>query len=607
MPGALVMASACFMALVGSSGQDADDSLVITNIAADDPENFVLWDKVANKPVEFWTGNYSNLQVISCERTGDLLFDWAALKRGMVKWLRELLRGSDRVKQTYWEEIRPIQHALTNIVAFHNITTTRDCILGMLSVRIFYLVVQSDVYMQHEVVKSNNFVGDWHYFSQKFRWSYLVRSGFGGIIWPSIHVLAAHVRRNTPELSWNDCDALPGAERLIHKELGAAPTLSQQDLLAVIDILSRADTMAVRKCPVAFAYAAAVVSQQLAPIDTTVSLQFLDASQDFIRQYREVNDFTFINLLVVEWPFFATMYAAVDQLASDLGVDQPKVCDLVWCPDGGTPNPRTCECEVIFPQDHPNVTACVFMVDTRRPSSLRNITSVINARFWTLTYGVNRMYVEDHGYEIEYVIPDNQTHFPDRKVGWGKVKVIIDRLREYGPQRCNYGVSMDTDAFFRSSEPLAAVIHHYGLDRDKLILFSQEYHTENRPGNTFANGGFFIVRNSEAGVALLEEWYAVPEVHADMRHLKKENPQGLNLCWDLKMQPRHKDVTVLAPSYLFTAPLGWWVRHNWFKDLRFEQEMIDILLQRLHRKYGCIMCQNVYDWDDSLNTDPGWR
>lgn len=245
------------------------------------------------------------------------------------------------------------------------------------------------------------------------------------------------------------------------------------------------------------------------------------------------------------------------------------------------------------------------MVDTRRPSSLRNITSVLHARFWTLAFGINRLYAEENGYEIEYIQPDNQTHFPDRKVGWAKVKVIIDKLRLYGPKRCAFGVSIDTDAYMRSAEPLEAVIEHYNLDSSKLILFSQEYHTEHKPNRTFINGGFFIVRNSDAGVRLLEDWYEVPERFADMAHLKKTNPQGLNLCWDEKIQPLHTEFVVLAPSRFFTAPRGLFVRHNWFKDLQFEQEMQDILLQRLQHKYGCIVCSNVYDWDNSMNHDVG--
>lgn len=314
-----------------------------------------------------------------------------------------------------------------------------------------------------------------------------------------------------------------------------------------------------------------------------------------------------VNLLIVKWPIWPMMTMITIGLTDKLEVLAKKPCGLIWCPEGGTPNPVTCQCEFLFPQDHKNFTVCFFMVDTRRRSSLRNITSVLNARFWTLAYGINKLYGEDHGYEVEYVRPENETHFPDRKVGWGKVKVVIDRLQEYGEDRCNFGVSIDTDAYMRTSEPLSAAIYQFSLDEDKLILFSQEYHTENRPDNTYINGGFFIVRNSKEGVSLLQEWYDVPEKYEDMAHLKKENPQGLNLCWDLKMQPRYADKVVLAPPYLFTAPFGWFVRHNWFKDLRFEQEMQDVLLHRLQKKYGCIMCQNVYDWDESLNTDPGWR
>merc|ERR1719203_1085098 len=193
-----------------------------------------------------------------------------------------------------------------------------------------------------------------------------------------------------------------------------------------------------------------------------VALHYLDKAQSFIKQYRETNDWTLVNLLNVQWPIWRTLSMAVERVAGELGVDEPKTCELLYCPEGGTPSLLTCKCEVLFPEDHPKATVCMFMVDTRRKSSLRNITSVLNARFWTLTYGINRAYADEHGYEIEYVQPDNETHFPERKVGWGKVKVVIDRLREYGPDRCAYGVSIDTDAYMRSSEPLGAAIHEYG-------------------------------------------------------------------------------------------------------------------------------------------------
>jgi len=594
------------LARTAAAQGEGENELVITNIMHDDPEGYVPWDSVMNRPVQFWTGDYNDLTAIACNRSGDLLFDWSSLKRSMIKWLKEMMRGTNRVMQVYWEAIRPVQHALTNIVAHHNITTSRDCLLGMLSVRIFYLVAQSESYRQTEMVVANNFVIDWYYFTHKFGWENLIRSGWGSVIFPSLHLIAMFSREHRPWLSWVDCESLPGAEDIIALGRDIDETVNTVEALtALMQALDQAPIEKVRSCPVAFAYGAIVVAY--VSDNLKVSLQFLNKAQDFIRQYREANDWTVVNLMNVKWPFWQLLAMAVERVAGDLGSDAPETCDLLWCPDGGTPNPLTCKCEMIFQEDAPNVSVCFFMVDTRRKSSLRNITSVLNARFWTLTYGINRAYAEDHGYEIEYVLPDHDTHYPERKFGWGKVKVIIDRLREYGPDRCAYGVSIDTDAYMRTSEPLSSVIFNYGLDDDKLILFSQEYHTELRPNNTFANGGFFIVRNSPEGVGLLEEWYNVPEDYEHMRHLKKQNPQGLNLCWDQVMQPKHSDVVVLAPPHLFTAPLGWFVRHNWFKDLRFEQEMMDVLLQRLQRKYGCIVCQNVFDWDDSLNTDVGWR
>ena len=78
---------------------------------------------------------------------------------------------------------------------------------------------------------------------------------------------------------------------------------------------------------------------------------------------------------------------------------------------------------------------------------------------------------------------------------------------------CDFGVSIDTDAYFRTSERLEGVVDYYGLRDDKLILFSQEYHVEDKPPDTiFCNGGFFIVRNSADGRGLLRKWYDVPEV-----------------------------------------------------------------------------------------------
>jgi len=586
----------------------AEKEFVISN-ERDDPATHTFWDYAAGRPIEWWVGNYSDVVEVSCVRSRDLLFDWAFLKESLTSWLRELYSGGARSHQTYWERIRPMQHALTNIIAYHNFTANQDCFLGMLAVRMFYLVGQSQEYKESQFIIYNSFVLDWHYIAHRFGWSVVVRSGWGDVIFPSFHLLSNSFRQNSPWLSWIDCDRLPHASELdlprSYSEVVMLVTDADRSrftrLAEAIDGATAEDAW---KCPVALSFSAVVVAVG-SDVDDA-ALRYLDLAQGFIQMYSEKKDFTVVNLANIEWPIWETLARMMGRfVGTGLVENSGRNCTLSWCPDGGTPVPTTCSCERLFPEPHPSATVCIFMVDTRRTSSLRNITAVLAARFWTLAYGLNRLYAEEHGYEIEYVIPDNQSHFPERKVGWGKIKVVTEKLLEYGPERCAFGVSIDTDAYLRSSEPLAAAIHHYGLDRSKLILFSQEYHTELQPNTTFANGGFFIVRNSEGGIRLLQEWYDVPEDYDDMRHLKKENPQGLNLCWDRIMQPKYSDRVVLAPSHLFTAPRGWFVAHNWFKDLQFEQSMIEVMLQRLNRKYGCIMCDNVYDWDDSVNHDLG--
>lgn len=606
------LSAAVFLVLQHSLGYEEDEipafhQDIVTNEWDDDPLSFVPFDRVNNRPVQFWRGDYKDVKLLSCKVPNDLLFDWLDLKRGMAAWLKELEYQGNMVMQIYWEQIRPIQHALTNIVAFHNTTTSRDCILGLLCVRSFYLVVQSAAYRNNEMVTQNNFVNDWFYFCHKFKWSVLIKSGWGAVLFPSMDSLSSSFHHSNEGLVWTDCETLPGTSLKLPMSREEAYRMSPDDMSVLMEVTSQAtsDESILKQCPCSLAFAAVLLASSSE--DAAGVFQFLDIAQEFLRYYNEKNAFTFVNLLHLRFPIWHLVATNTMRLDEQLEFSQKKSCQLLWCPDGGTPNPITCQCEVMFQEELRNTTVCIFMVDTRRKSSLRNITSIINARFWTLAYGINRFYAEDHGYELDYVQPVNETHFPNRKVGWGKVKVVIDSLIERGPERCAYGVSIDTDAFFRTSEPLATAITHYGLDSDKLILFSQEYHTENNPDNTFANGGFFIVRNTKEGVGLLEEWYNIPETYPELEHLKRENPQGLNLCWDLKMQPKYKDVVVLAEPYLFTAPFGWYIRHNWFKDLRFEQEMQDILLQRLQKRYNCIMCQNVYDWDDSNNTDPGWR
>ena len=589
----------------------------LTNIPVEDPLEFIPWNTAGTGPIPLWIGDYTDVETLSCQTNFDMLFDWLDLKRSMSLWLRASLLEREAVPQIHWERIRPIQHALTNLISLHDLTTSRDCFLGMMAVRFFYLILQTREYRDNALLNETTLAVDWFYMVAKFKWSLLLKTGWAPIFFASFSLLGTDMQLRHRDKVWTDCDTLPRLGRVLtSRDLQEIhPDASAEYMDRSLLLLDGISSASAEQCPMAYAHVAAMLAFSEATQEPEVSdplllERFVDASQSLLMRYHERHNHTFANLLLSKWEFFQ-MTAQLAFRVDDRNHRSTRgSCGILWCPEDLTPNPRTCKCEIVFTQEWRNHSFCIFVVDNRRRSSLRNITSILNARYWTLSYGINRAYAHDHGYEIDYVQPDPETHYPQRKIGWAKVKVLHDALQIRGPQRCEYGVSLDSDAYIRTSESLSAIVADYALDDDKLILFSEEYHVEEglrEEMETFINGGFFIVRNSPAGLKILEDWYNVPDTYQDMAHLKKENPQGLNMCWDRKMQPKYSQVTVLGSSQLFTAPLGLVVRHNWFKDLRFEQEMQDILLQRLHQRYGCIVCQNVYDWDDSNNTDPGWR
>ena len=103
---------------------------------------------------------------------------------------------------------------------------------------------------------------------------------------------------------------------------------------------------------------------------------------------------------------------------------------------------------------------CIFMVDNRPPEELKTVEDIAEGKYIAMTYYVNQLYAEQHGYTLHFVVPNEERHFLGRKVGWAKVKIIERYLRK-NPEKCAYGISIDTDAYFRSTEKLEDVIAHY--------------------------------------------------------------------------------------------------------------------------------------------------
>ena len=232
---------------------------------------------------------------------------------------------------------------------------------------------------------------------------------------------------------------------------------------------------------------------------------------------------------------------------------------------------------------------CIFVVDSRPVSSdvLRVPSHILQTEeYWSLSYFANYLFSLKHGYRVERLQPAISevggagagapwARDPSRKIGWAKVKLLEERLEKLGPDVCAFGISIDSDAFFRLSEETGAAggQHHSSKQgRSQLeelmgrwfggfsarpetvvrpetrtkIVFAQEPSpswefppaapesaapdAEDRP--RFANGGFFIVRNDADGRGLLREWYDAPTGDVQLARFAREHPQGLNICWD---------------------------------------------------------------------------
>ena len=279
--------------------------------------------------------------------------------------------------------------------------------------------------------------------------------------------------------------------------------------------------------------------------------------------------------------FVETMLADVNiyEYLANIVVDRPNippVCEYRVCPQGQTWYASGCECVQVLPPVERASNICIFVSDSRPLGDLSE--ELENLRYWQLTFRVNALYADLQGYKIFFHQPQPSK---ERKIGWAKVLFMLQTMQQEGAA-CEFGVSIDSDAIFATNERLESAIAAYGLYRDRHFLFGEEYHQEEKADEVInANGGFFVVRNSEVGLQMLKEWYNVPNTYPTHRQYAKDNPQGLNFCWDSKIHHKYKQYISYAHPQLFSAPYSLMVRHNWFKDEAFEAELTRIALERI--------------------------
>jgi hypothetical protein len=279
--------------------------------------------------------------------------------------------------------------------------------------------------------------------------------------------------------------------------------------------------------------------------------------------------------------FFEETMSAEENIFEYLSIvierpEEPRFCPYQVCPSEMTWDSSQCECIQVFVPVETKSKVCIFVSDSRQLGSLDEELDTL--RYWQLAYRVNALYAELHGYKHFFYQPEPSK---DRKIGWAKVLFMLETMKT--DVTCEYGVSIDSDAIVVTNERMEAFIAGYGLYDDRHFLFGEEYHQEEKADEVInANGGFFVVRNSAIGLQILKEWYDVPTTYATHKQFAKENPQGLNFCWDSKIHHTFKNFISYAHPKFFSAPYSLMVRHNWFKDQAFEIDLRRIILDRLH-------------------------
>jgi hypothetical protein len=122
--------------------------------------------------------------------------------------------------------------------------------------------------------------------------------------------------------------------------------------------------------------------------------------------------------------------------------------------------------------------------------------------YFSLSNRINRNYCDIHGYEFRVIPPSEEN---GRSQIWLKVSGVATVLRD-----ADFVLFLDADAYFADfSKSLMSLIERMG---DAAVLLGSD-----RRDKTFAwsdrnaNTGVFIVRNSEAGFRVLDEWWHAPD------------------------------------------------------------------------------------------------
>lgn len=144
-----------------------------------------------------------------------------------------------------------------------------------------------------------------------------------------------------------------------------------------------------------------------------------------------------------------------------------------------------------------------------------------------------------------------------KSVTWIKIRSLIEQIKDEKNKDIDIFCFIDTDAWIRDERLFAEFCEHFVKSPETLAIPRDI----ELPNNSYLNSGFLAVKNTPAGLNILETVYT----HPDYRNHEK-------LFWweqsELSVyQKKHPEEIMILSLNDFNTPCGRIVRHCWTKHL----------------------------------------
>jgi hypothetical protein len=159
---------------------------------------------------------------------------------------------------------------------------------------------------------------------------------------------------------------------------------------------------------------------------------------------------------------------------------------------------------------HAVPAAIVTHIDSHETTESTMAIIVATLRFGDLPYAhhsaeINRRYCDRHGYGFRIIHPSRQA---ERHPIWFKVQGVRDLLSE-----AEFVLFLDADAYFVDHAKTIQSLINTHMGNADLLLGTNRRDASFTYSDEEANSGVFLVRNSDAAIGILDDWWNAPLQH----------------------------------------------------------------------------------------------